>query len=127
MSFKYNPFTGNFDIVDKGGGGGSPSIGEILTGQILSSENKIIDQNLISSCFNIAYTISIYNITQNKYKSLNVSITNKTTDVDFQIFNKSGDSISIEVDSIVNSPNIELLIKNNSGFTLDYKILKIII
>ena len=41
-----------------------------------------------------------------------------------QIFNKIGDSLSIEVQSLLNGSLIEVQITNNEGYSLDYAITK---
>lgn len=98
-----------------------------LAGTIGSTETKTVDATSLERARGTQLLVSVYNRTLNKTKNFTMSLGISNGEALDQIFNKIGDSISIEVESIINGSSVEIHIKNNEGYSLDYAITKLVI
>ena len=71
----------------------------------------------------VQYISSVHS--DSKFSFFIVSCVKLASDVEDQLYNKSGDSLQIEVENIVNGSQIELKIKNLEAVSLSYKIIKL--
>jgi hypothetical protein len=98
--------------------------GDTLSGDITSGQTKVIDANLAETFLGASYIFSIYNITQNKYRFFQLSMTKVGSGTEETVYNKLGDALSLSVQTGVNGSNIEVTVHNNESFDLQYKAIR---
>lgn len=96
----------------------------VLVGTISSSESKVVDSTDLTQFRGSQLLVSVYNRTQNVNRNFTMCLGLANGEPQDQIFNKIGDSLSIEVQSLLNGSLIEVQITNNEGYSLDYAITK---
>jgi hypothetical protein len=118
MSFQFNPFTGNFDLVGQG-------VWSKFADAINGSSSKTIDTISISDFVSVVYKVTLYNTVEGKAKSLEITVNNSNGTLKDFISGKLGANINFSIDAVVNSGNLELNITNNETYNLDVSIARL--
>jgi hypothetical protein len=106
------------------------------TGPIVSTPNVIILDNdtggdiIDTISYTLAYSmkwlVTIIDVTNNKARFLEVSAIHRNgISVMHNIFGDVGDRIHVLINVILNGPNVELILTNNSGSTLHVNTVRI--
>lgn len=115
MAFKFNPFTGNFDIV-KASTGTSVWIKD---NQTVSASSSLVYDTVALTAFNhLEYYISYENPT-GEVKSLNLSLINDNGSLREKVSGKLGANLDVDITTAVNAGNMELTITNNEVVDVD--------
>lgn len=124
-AFSFNPFTGTFDRVIRNTGGG-PSADEWsrLTGSVSGGQTVVIDTVSLTDLIGIKYVIAISNETETNARLLEMNVLSLTSEVMSSVFSRLGGTIDIEVSASISGSNVEVSVKNNEVFNVNYNVLR---
>lgn len=123
--FKFNPFTGNFDITETGVAGSS--IWTKVTGTVSGSSSSVIDTVDLTSFTSIKYIISARNKPNSAAKYLELSVNYNQSSLSDSVSGKINNGLSMNVDANLVGGNLELDITNNETFDIDLDIAKLVL
>lgn len=104
MGFKFNPLTGELDLVN--------GLKKKIVRAISPGSTDVSDINLSSSLFGASYTISAKTNDNTKSKTLVCIVSNNSLSINDQVGFKTG-SLKLDVNNVINGANHNLIIKNN--------------
>lgn len=98
-----------------------PSISYItkVTDTIPAGQTKIVDTVPLTSFTVLEYTIGLKNVSQSVVRGLKMLATNSDGDVANQVYSKTGDSVSFQLDTEIFLSDCRLRITNLESFDLD--------
>ena len=111
MGFKFNPLTGQLDLVD--------NVYDQFSLNLPANSTTQIDNFNLSEFISIDYSLSFKNDAQAKYKGLKLYVTRTDTDVHDQVYARSRGSMAIEVITSVVGSGLVMSVKNNESFAID--------
>lgn len=126
MAFKFNPFTGNFDIVRAPSASGS-SPWTLLNNTISASSNLTFDTIALTSFKHAEYIITYEDTVTNAVKSFHLGVVNDNGSLKDSVTHKKGSNIDVDVDADVNAGNFELNFTNNESNDVTISVAKITI
>lgn len=93
-----------------------------FTGILAASSTTVIDRQPQNSFISCKYIISIFNVANNLYSSLELSVSRSGVgSVVFNVTNQLGDVINISFTALIVGLNIEVSVINNELFNLEIK------
>ncbi len=98
---------------------GVQQVYEKLYSTVLATSTNAVDILDTSTFVSADYTIVLFNRTQNKSKSLKMTVRTLGVTSKNQVFNRSGDPINIAIDTVLSGLNMEVRIINNESYDLD--------
>lgn len=122
MSIKFNPFTGNLDLV-----GGSDTTWSKLSNTIPSSSVSVVDSISNNDFESLKYIVTIFNKANSAYRSFEFSILNNNGSYKDVLSHKIKSGASVSVDTNNNAGTLELKITNNESFDLQVELAKLIL
>lgn len=108
--FKFNPLTGELDLVN----GKEKTISVVIS----PGATTTVDSVLYSSMKSIEYSIVLHKSDFTKSKSMKMITTKVNSDLRDSVFAKTGNQVNCEVNSLVVGLNAELVVKNNEAFSV---------
>lgn len=115
MAFKFNPFTGNFDIVNASTG----TSAWIKDNDTASASSTLIYDVVALTSFNHLEYVINYEDTSNNRKSLSLSVINDNGSIKEKVFGKIGSNLDIDLETDIDSGNFRLKFVNNEVFDID--------
>ena len=118
MSYVFNPFTINLDRVNPNSGG---SIWDSISSTALASSTTVVDSVADANFKTLKYIVSIFNVANNSFKTLEIDILNEGGAYKETVFSRlrSGSS-DIEISTVQNAGAMDLTIVNNEPFDLTF-------
>ena len=108
--FKFNPLTGELDLVN--------GKDKTITVIVASGATTSVDSVLYSSMKTIEYSIVLHKSYFTQSKSLKMITTKFNSDLSDMVFARYGNSLDCEITSQVVGLNAELIVKNNELFPI---------
>lgn len=121
MAFKFNPFTGNFDIDTSSG-----SVWEKNTGTANASSTLIFDTIALTNFNHLEYIIN-YEDPSNNRKSVSLTVVNNNGTIKETVSRRLGANLDIDVETDVSGGNFELKFINNEAFDIDVSTAKLLL
>jgi hypothetical protein len=109
--FKFNPLTGDLDLVN-----GQP---KTVTVSIPSGSTVTVDSVLYASIKSIDYFISLYKPDFTKAKSLKMTVTKINSDLSDTVYSRVGNDVDCSVIANKVGLNANLIITNNEAFSIE--------
>lgn len=102
-------------------GPAGPSISYItkVTDVIPAGQTKYVDTVAINSFSVLDYTISLKNVSQSVVRGLKMLAANSDEGVVNQVYSKTGDSVSFQLDTEIQLSDVKLRVTNLESFDLD--------
>jgi hypothetical protein len=122
-AFLFNPFTGTLDRVVRAGTSGSSEWSR-LTGVVSASSTVVVDTVSLADLIGGKYIIAISNDTETNGKMVEMNVLNLTSQLYDNVFSRLDGNIDIEISANINGSNMEISIKNNEVFDVNYNVLK---
>lgn len=120
MAFKFNPFTGNFDIDnDSGGSAVGSKIGPV---SIAASTSMDVDTNADTSFKGLRYFVTAWTAT--KTKSFDMTVIIEDGNIFDSLYAKVGRNLDVSVDVVQSGSDIILRVTNNEAVSMDVEVLK---
>lgn len=119
MSFAFNPFTGNFDVVGTGGPGAGLTP---VTDTVLAGQTKVVDSVALTSFSCLFYDFCFLGSTQ--VRSFRLNVINENGSISDQLFSRIG-GLSLQVGANAVGLNLEIEIVNPNGFDIDLSFYKL--
>jgi hypothetical protein len=123
MAFKFNPFTGNFDIDTTGA---STNVWETLAATATASSTLTFDTIALTSFNHLEYIIN-YEDPSNNRKSVSLTVVNNNGTIKEIISRRLGANLDIDVTTDINAGNFELKFINNEAFDIDVSTAKLLL
>ena len=114
MAFKFNPFTGNFDLIQPGG----DTVWVKDSDTVTASTTLIYDTIDLTTFNHLEYIIN-YEDTSNNRKSLKLSVINDNGTIEETVYSLLGSAMDVDVETDINAGNFELKFINNEAFDVD--------
>lgn len=123
MAFKFNPFTGTFDIVNNAA---SSSVWETLSGTANASSTLVFDTIDLTSFNHLEYIIN-YEDPSNNRKSVSITVVNNNGTIKDTVSRRLGANLNIDVVTNINGGDFELQFINNEAFAIDVSTAKLLL
>ena len=123
MAFKFNPFTGNFDIVRAPSAGTSPWT--LISNTVNASSNLTFDTIALASFKSAEYIITYTNVTTSDVKSLKLSVVNDNGSLQDTVRDKKGANVDVDVSADVSGSDFQLNFTNNETDNIDISVAKL--
>jgi len=121
MTYRFNPFTGKLDRVDR-----SPWVN--VSDSIAATSSKTVDTFASSAFESLKYMITVFNTDNTDYKTLELSVLNNNGNYKESVSGRlRGGPLSIDVDTNNNAGTFELVITNNNTYEVEVRLSRLLL
>ena len=115
-AFSFNPFTGTFDKVVREW--------TRFAGIVPAGQTVVVDTVPLADLIGSKYVVALSNETETNGNFLELNVLNLTSNLKSNVFSKLKGTLDTEIDAIINGSNMEVSVKNNEVFNVNYNVLR---
>lgn len=124
MSLRYNPFTGNLDLI----GSGQAPVWDKVSSSAIGSSTSVVDSIPNTDFRSLKYIVTVFNDANTAYKSFELNVLNDSGSyLETRSHRLRAGDLNMAIGTVNNAGTFELQITNNESFDVQVEIGRLVL